>query len=341
MARKLTAVLLTAVTASISTSSGHAAEPIVVEVEDVVTTWKTAGNGAGPLWCYGSALIVRRKKEVFASSIETGDGVPLLCNTRWQVFRRNARGWSRVAHEERFREREPCPIALLGDGTLLLSANPSTEPPGTKYGPCSPRVIRFSPNASWKDAVVESPKWPGPGTPTFTDHSYRGFASDASTREALLLNIDARTSAQHVSFRDAKGSWRARDPIVFPIRAAYPQVALRDGAAHVLAIGDIVEPVAEWRALKREKTGQQWDYVFRRLFYAHSKDIRAGRFERPVEIASVESTGGHITNLDLHVDAAGDAHVLFTEGSVRERSRSNAILSREEVGRFTALREDP
>ena len=40
-----------------------------------------------------------------------------------------------------------------------------------------------------------------------------------------------------------------------PIRACYPQVALRDRAAHVLAIGDIVEPNEAWRAHKKEATG--------------------------------------------------------------------------------------
>ena len=48
--------------------------------------------------------------------------------------------------------------------------------------------------------------------------------------------------------------------IRFPICACYPQVAVRDGAAHVLAIGDVVEPVAAWRDYKKEKSGSAWDY---------------------------------------------------------------------------------
>ena len=88
-------------------------------------------------------------------------------------------------------------------------------------------------------------------------------------------------------------------------------MALRNRAAHVLAIGDIVEPVEEWRRLKFEKLRRQWDYVFRRLFYTHTPNVRDKEFARPLEIASVEKTAGHITNLDLFVDASGAAHLLY------------------------------
>jgi len=32
----------------------------VVEVEEIVTRYTPANNGAGPLWCYGSAAIARQ-----------------------------------------------------------------------------------------------------------------------------------------------------------------------------------------------------------------------------------------------------------------------------------------
>lgn len=60
-----------------------------------------------------------------------------------------------------------------------------------------------------------------------------------------LLNGNAKTGDQYVAYRDRQGKWHARGKITFPIRACYPQVALRDGSAHVVAIGDIVEPVGE------------------------------------------------------------------------------------------------
>jgi len=78
-----------------------------------------------------------------------------------------------------------------------------------------------------------------------------------------------------------------------------------------MAIGDIVEPVEQWRKLKFEKLNREWDYVFRRLFYTWSDDIRSGSFQTPIEIDTVERTGGLIRNLDLYVDKAGRAHVLY------------------------------
>lgn len=40
------------------TEKADSAGPVcVVEVEEVVTRYRPANNGAGPLWCYGSAVI--------------------------------------------------------------------------------------------------------------------------------------------------------------------------------------------------------------------------------------------------------------------------------------------
>ena len=139
----------------------------------------------------------------------------------------------------------------------------------------------------------------------------------------LALNIDAVTSAQHWSYLPGDGASSRSGEVRFPIRACYPQVALRDRAAHVLAIGDIVEPNEAWRAHKKETTGSAWDYVFRRLFYAHSPDIGREGFAPPIEVDSVEATGGHIRNLDLWLDPRGIAHLLYLKtnisGALRDR----------------------
>jgi hypothetical protein len=281
-----------------------------VEAEEVVTRYAPADNGAGPLWCYGSTVIARQGNDVYLSVIETGEGVPPLCNTRWQLWHRSSDGWRIEQSEKQYRQREPCPIGLFQDGPIFLSVNPSTEPAGTKYGPCKPQVLEFNrENPPAGEPKVHAPAW-ADGT-YFTDHSYRGFAADGTRGELLLLNVHAKSSDQFVSYRDRQGQWHARGKITFPIRACYPQVALRDGSAHVMAIGDIVEPVDEWRKLKFEKTKREWDYVSRRLFYTYSDDIGKADFCTPIEIDTVENTGGHIQNLDLYVDAAGAAHVLY------------------------------
>lgn len=281
-----------------------------VEVEEVVTRYLGANNGAGPLWCYGSTVIGRIGEEVFLSVIETGKDVPLLCNTRWQLWQRPDTGpWKLVRQEQEYRQREPCPIGVDPAGKVFLSVNPSTQPPGTKYGPCRPGVLRFDAADTEGAFVAEELAWAA-GT-KFTDHSYRGFSADGKNGELLLLNIHSETGDQFVSFRNRQGQWQARGSIHFPIRSCYPQVLLKDKAAFVMAIGDIVEPNEEWKKLKYEKTKNTWDYVFRRLFYTWTPDIEKTPFAEPIEIDTVEKTAGHITNLDLYADDAGTVRALY------------------------------
>jgi hypothetical protein len=282
-----------------------------VEVEEVVTRYTPANNGAGPMWCYGSTVIARQGGDVFLSVIETGKDVPLLCNTRWQLWHRSSDGWKLEQSEKEYRQREPCPMAVFQEGPVFMSVNPSTEPAGTKYGPCKPLVLEFDPANPAAPAKIHTPAW-ADGT-YFTDHSYRGFAADGVKGELLLLNINAKTSEQFVSYRDSEGQWHPKGTITFPIRACYPQVALRDGAAHVMAIGDIVEPVTEWRKLKYDKLKSEWDYVFRRLFYTYTDNIRTAGFCEPIEIDTAEKTCGYIRNLDLYIDETGAAHLLYTK----------------------------
>ncbi len=281
----------------------------VVEAEEVITTYTPANNGAGPLWCYGSTVIARRGNDVYLSVIETGKDVPLLCNTRWQLWHRSAEGWKIAQSEKEYRQREPCPVGIFQKGPVFLSVNPSVEPPGVKYGRCRPLVLEFNPKALADSAKIHEPAW-AEGT-YFTDHSYRGFAADGANGELLLLNINAQTGDQFVSYCDSGGQWHQKGKITFPIRSCYPQVALRNRAAAVMAIGDIVEPVEEWRKLKFEKLRSQWDYVFRRLFYTYTEDIKKSDFVAPVEIDTVEKTAGHIQNLDLYIDEAGTTHLLY------------------------------
>ncbi|MFB3787169.1 MAG: hypothetical protein ACE15F_12460 [bacterium] len=288
--------------------------PQVLIEEDIVTV-ESPNNGSGPLWCYGAPVLVRSGERVFASINETGKDVPPLCNTRWRLWERTAKGWVVLHQDERFRNREPCPLVLLGDDTLLLSANSSTQPPGTQYGPCEPNVFRFGFAALSSPPVLELPRWEG--TPRFTDHSYRGIGVDGEARETLLFHIDAENGRQYVSVRNPEGEWSAHGFIEFPLRACYPQVALKAGAGHILAIGDIVEPTEEWRKFKKEKTGRDWDYVFRRLFYTWTPDVRTEPFHEPIEIDTVDASAGHITNLDLWLDREGRAYLLYLKQPVQ------------------------
>lgn len=291
----------------------------VVDVQEDVYSFTSSNNGSGPLWSFGCTSIVRAADDVYVSQMETGDGVEPLCNTRWRVLKRDGGAWTTIAMADRFRQREPCSLALTDDSTLNLYVNDSRTEPGTHYQECFPHVLRFSlakPTLAMSTIV---PNW-GQAT-TFTDHSYRGYASDSSTGALLMLNIDAATSKQHYALIDRDGVTRANGAIEFPIRAAYPQVALAGNAVHVLAIGDIVEPNETWRAYKAEQTGRSWDYVFRRLFYVFAPDLKAGGFGEPIEIANLDSTAGHIRNQDLALGPDGTAYLLYTA-----RATQNALM---------------
>ena len=290
----------------------RAADP-VVEVEEAVATCKPPNNGAGPLWCYGSPLLVRQGGLVFASVMETGEGVPPLSNTRWRLYRRDDRGWILVQTPEGFRNREPCPIVTTGQNQLLLSDNPSTEPPGTQYGRCDPHLLQFDTRRFDRAPITIRPAWPK--TARFTDHSYRGIAADSKSGDVLVLNIDAGSNVQHWAFGSADGGFTRTGVITFPIRSCYPQVVIHARAAHVLAVGDIVEPNEAWQSYKKQKTGQKWDYVFRRLFYTGTADITRHEFSVPLEIDTVDAIGGHITNLDLRIDPMGTVHLLYLKSN--------------------------
>lgn len=288
--------------------------PVIVEVEETVTTCAPPGNGAGPFWCYGAPLLVRLGKDVFVSAMETGEDIPPLCNTRWRLFRKQDDGeWEIIQASEKFNEREPCPLVCFPNGQLFLSVNPSTRPPGTKYGPCEPHLLELSAIEPTMPGIPIHPRW-DEGT-VFTDHSYRGISADE--REILLLNIHAQTGEQFWSFSDTGGKWIRHSHIRFPIRSCYPEVALKNRSAHVLAIGDIVEPNEEWRRYKFEKTASGWDYVFRRLFYTWTPDITKHDFAEPIEVDNVDATAGYIANLDLWIDADGSAHLLYRKQTVQ------------------------
>lgn len=280
-----------------------------VIAEETVATCEPPNNGSGPLWCYGAPLVVRMGSEVYISVMETGAGVPPLCNTRPRLYRKRKReAWQMLWAPAAFREREPCPLVSTHQGHLFLSLNTSVTPPGTQYGKCEPHLLEFTRNAS---SALRKHVPPFPRTATFTDHSYRGIAADGARHEILLLHIDAHTSEYHYALLKSDGQWDAPGIISFPIRACYPQVLLRNRSAYVLAIGDIVEPVEEWRRYKRERTQREWDYVFRRLFFTWTPNVLTEPFSPPLEIDSVDDTGGHIINLDLWLDRAGTAHLLY------------------------------
>ncbi len=294
-----------------------------VEVQEPVYAPAPANNGAGPLWCYGSTCLVRRGDDVFISGLETLADQKPLNNVRWVLYRRTPQGWTIAQADPTGRQREPCPLVVTDDGRLLLSTNPTLTPPGTYNGAAQPKLLQFRCDQPQQPPTELLPVFKDP--PPFSEHSYRGFAGDGRTGEALLFNI-WMYDRYHWAFFDAGGKCTAAGKLEFPfgaeyekpepIRCCYPEILVRGREVHVLAISDIIEPVRAWREYKEKLTGQKWDYDFRRLFYTWTPDITKEPFRPWVEVASREKTCGHISNLDLWLDAQGRAHLLWIEQSV-------------------------
>jgi hypothetical protein len=301
----------------------------VVEAEEDVYQYESADNGAGPLWCSGSTCLVRSGGQVWASGLETLKELKPLNNCRWTLFRRDDNGWRLERADASGRTREPCPLVAFSDGRVFLSANPTLTASNTYAGPAQPEILQFSaadPKAEPKQLL---PVWNG--TPHFSEHSYRSFAADGPGHELILFqNIDY-THAEW-AFRDANDNWAAQGKLRWPdgaeypkpepIRVCYPDVALSHRAVYFCGVSDIVEPYPDWRAYKKELTGKEWDYDFRRLFFTWTPDITRRPFAKWIEIASRDKTCGWISPGDLWVAPDGAAHLVWTERALDERLRA-------------------
>jgi hypothetical protein len=313
------------------TTALYAAGPLV-EIEEAVYDFEPARNGAGPMWCSGSTCLVRVGDRLFASGLETLPQYPPLNNCRWLLFTRTTSGWKQVQADPSGRTREPCPLAVLSDGTVLLSANPTlaTNPAATA-GPARPEILAFRADAPEAPPRRIEPRWEG--RPVFTEHSYRSLAADGPANAFVLFqnagyNI-GYTHAEWVYYSPADG-WKAGRlpwpeghdyPTPQPVRICYPNVLLRNHAVFFCGVSDIVEPYPEWRQFKKELTGQDWDYDFRRLFFTWSPDLTREPFRPWVEISSRDRTAGRIQPGDLWVAADGTVHVVWYERALDERLR--------------------
>ncbi len=301
----------------------------VVEIEEDVYTYTNANNGAGPMWCSGSTCLVRSGNHVFASGLETVADAKPLNNCRWVLFHRAAEGWERVCVDEG-RTREPSPLVASNDGRVFLSANPTLgSEPQPNGGLARPDVLQFAAMDPKTTPVSLTPSWQG--EPKFTEHSYRSFAADGAAGELVLFQNIGYTHAEW-TFRDHTGKWSAHGRLKWlwgaeydkpeAIRVCYPNVALRGRAVHFFGVSDVVEPYKAWREFKRELTGQQWDYDFRRLFYTWTSDITREPFAAWVEIASRDKTCGWLSPGDLWLAPNGDVHLLWSERAIDERLRA-------------------
>ncbi|MFA7174001.1 MAG: hypothetical protein WC340_11420 [Kiritimatiellia bacterium] len=309
----------------ILTASAGSAPPImpVVEVEYLAYAMNEPNNGAGPMWCYGSTCLVRQDEDVFASGLELIPNQSPLNNVRWTLFRLGANASQRLNTDPTGRQREPCPLGIFTDGRLLLSSNPTLTSTGERNGPAQPQLLIFNTRTPGATPQVSLPEWLG--SPKFCEHSYRGLAVDGPKHEALYLqNVGYDTS--YWSFLARDGRWSKCGSIKMPwgtefeepkaIRVCYQNIALRNRAAYLMGVSDVIEWVKEWREYKLIlNDGKMWDYDFRRLYFCWTPDITQQPFGEWLKVADCEHCG-HITNLDLWLDKQGRAHILWLEQSI-------------------------
>jgi len=301
----------------------------VVEAEEDVYSFEPANNGAGPMWCSGSTCLVRIGGDVFASGLETLKDARPLNNCRWTLYQRTVAGWQLVLADPTGRTREPCPLAALADGHLLLSANPTLLADRNAYnGPARPEILQFSAKEPQAPFATILPV--RDGQPQFSEFSYRSFAADSSSGNLILFQNIGYTHAEW-SFRDGDGRWAAHGKLAWPwgaeydkpqpIRICYPDVAVCGRAVHFCGMSAIEEPYPRWRERKLKLTGQTWDYDIRRLFYTWTDDITVGKFHPWVEVASRDKTCGWIEPGDLWLAPDGSVHILWKERAIDERLR--------------------
>jgi hypothetical protein len=281
------------------------------------------------LWCSGSTCLVRIGQDVFASGLETLADQRPLNNCRWTLFKRTAAGWELQQADQAGRTREPCPLAGFHNGRLFLSANPTLTARDAAAGPARPELLEWKASDVRGAATVRLPGWDG--APPFSEHSYRSFAANGSAGELILFQNIGYTHAEW-AFCNAQGEWAAQGRLAWPwgaeydqpqpIRVCYPNVMLKERSVHFCGVSDIVEPYKRWRDYKKQITGRDWDFDFRRLFYTWSDDITTGRFHEWVELASRDATCGWISPCDLWVAPDGRAHVLWNERAIDERLRA-------------------
>lgn len=299
----------------------------VVEVEEEVYRYTPADNGAGPMWCRGSTCIVRYEDSVFVSGLKTIPDAKPLNNCVPLLFHRDNEGWHLI-YEGEGRTREPSPLVLTPDARVLMSVNPTLTAEDVYGGSAQPRIVSFSARKPASEFHTVTPQWDG--DPDFTEHSYRSFAADGANGERVLFQNIGYTHVEW-AFQDRQGQWSAQGKLTWPwgaeydkpqpIRVCYPTVAIKNREVYFCGVSDIIEPYDKWRDYKHELTGRKWDYDFRRLFFTWSSDIKTGKFQPWMEIASRDQTCGWISPQDLYVNPSGDVLILWTERAMDKRLR--------------------
>lgn len=301
---------------------------VAVSVEEDIYRFVPAKNGAGPMWANGMTAVVRLGDTVFVSGLETVPEIQGLSNCRWLLFKRYDTGWKLEARDLVNLNREPCPLGVLNDQRILMSVNPKQADTCTEYCLTHPEILSFDAGNLQLPYDRLLPGWKT--NPGFMDHSYRAMGVDRRNQELILFQNYMYAHAEW-SFMNRDGNWNAAGALQWPtavyngktvpLRLCYSNAAIRNKKVYFFSTADIVEPNEAWKTYKKQLTGNNWDYVFRRLFFTWSDDISQGTFHPWIELANYDATAGYVRNQDLWVDDSGKVHLLWIEQTIDERLR--------------------
>ena len=193
--------------------------------EETIDTVASPHNGASPLWCFGSSILVRDGDQLYVSLLRPDEGHEPYCNAHWELWRRDERGWSELHRGGEGREREPCPIGLLGEGEIVLSIQPGIVPKPFQDGHgdipwfCQPGVFLIDGRrVEGEDNVYTNLQPVFPIGSRFSQHSYRGLGIDRSNREILLMVMEQTDEDYQPTWMSRDGLWHPLPRLEFPIR---------------------------------------------------------------------------------------------------------------------------
>jgi len=286
-------------------------------------------NGADPCWSKGNSPILRIGSRVFVTNSRVHPERKPLNNTTLEIWEKEDGGeWRMVYEDPETFQREPCPMACLGNDLLAVTVNA----PAASHAPdeatedtnCIPTLYLFDISGPLRKVGSMRLTWDQDDY-VFWEHSYRGLAFDSVRGNLFLNNIEYSGDCRFCyTVLNRQLECIKTGKLRFPARCCYHTIAMKDGETYLFGVRDIKEPNAEWRDYKRAMTGRQWDYDFRQIYLNYCADIKTGDFEPSVLICDRDATCGWTFPLDCCYDQNGDMLFLasvqnVTPSFMRER----------------------
>lgn len=290
--------------------------------QPICTNGGRVGN-ADNMWCSGSSTILRVGEDVFFTHtrlIEERTG--WNCNSFELYASRGGGAWQREYADEGIYQRSPCPILYLGGSLIGVTVNPGDCSEGADaFGPAgvpayitsTPMLYVFDISGPAKPVRRLTLRWDDPAY-WFIQHSYRSHVTDTVTGELFFTNehYDCLPEAICYTMLDKDLRYLRSGRFDVPWRFLYHTMCLQDGEFYAFGIRGIEEPVEEWKAFKRQATGDLFDYEFRNIFLLYSPDIRTGTHREPLLVASRDATCGRVDGHDAAFDADGSVWFLYS-----------------------------